>query len=76
MRPSLALLLLLIEILIAIAYIFATQIGTTTAVSTYYNFFQDVHVMIFIGFGFLVVFLKSHAWSAVGFNYLAAAVAI
>jgi hypothetical protein len=38
-----------------------------------YNLFQNVHVMIFIGFGFLMVFLKSHSWSAVGFNYIVAA---
>ena len=35
--------------------------------------FQDVHVMIFVGFGFLMVFLKCHSWTSVGFNYLIAA---
>jgi ammonium transporter Rh len=35
--------------------------------------FQDIHVMIFIGFGFLMVFLKSYSWSSIGFNYLIAA---
>ena len=34
---------------------------------------MDIHVMIFIGFGFLMVFLKTHSWSAIGFNYLVAA---
>jgi len=34
---------------------------------------MDIHVMIFIGFGFLMVFLKTHSWSSVGFNYLIAA---
>lgn len=29
--------------------------------------------MIFVGFGFLMVFLKSHSWTSVGFNYLIAA---
>jgi ammonium transporter Rh len=42
-------------------------------VTKYYAFFQDVHVMIFIGFGFLMTFLKSYSWSAVGFNFLLAA---
>lgn len=37
-----------------------------------YAMWQDVNVMIFIGFGFLMVFLKSHSWSSVGFNYLIA----
>jgi ammonium transporter Rh len=31
--------------------------------------YMDVHVMIFIGFGFLMVFLKSYSWSAVGINF-------
>ena len=41
-----------------------------------YPFFQDVHVMIFVGFGFLMTFLKHHSWTSVGFNYLIAAFAI
>ena len=38
--------------------------------------FQDVHVMIFIGFGFLMVFLKTHSWTSVGYNFLIAAYAL
>lgn len=41
-----------------------------------YPLFQDVHVMIFIGFGFLMVFLKNHSWCSIGFNYLVACWAI
>lgn len=37
---------------------------------TDYPMFQDVHVMIFIGFGFLMTFLKYHGWSSVMFNML------
>jgi ammonium transporter Rh len=40
---------------------------------SYYPFFQDIHAMIFIGFGFLMVFLKTHSWTSVCFNYLIAA---
>ena len=29
--------------------------------------------MVFIGFGFLMCFLKSHNWSSIGYNYLIAA---
>ena len=29
--------------------------------------------MIFVGFGFLMMFLKSHSWTSVGFNFLASA---
>ena len=29
--------------------------------------------MIFVGFGFLMVFLKCHSWTSVGFNFIIAA---
>uniref|UniRef100_A0A8D0GF21 Rh family B glycoprotein n=1 Tax=Sphenodon punctatus TaxID=8508 RepID=A0A8D0GF21_SPHPU len=38
--------------------------------------FQDVHTMIFIGFGFLMTFLKRYGFSSVAFNFLIAAFAI
>jgi len=41
-----------------------------------YAMFQDVHVMIFIGFGFLMTFLKRYGLSAVSLNMLLSAVAI
>ncbi|XP_021708886.1 ammonium transporter Rh type A-like [Aedes aegypti] len=41
-----------------------------------YPHFQDIHVMIFIGFGFLMTFLKRYGFSATGLNLLVAALAI
>ncbi|XP_059120766.1 ammonium transporter Rh type B [Peromyscus eremicus] len=38
-----------------------------------YPSFQDVHAMIFIGFGFLMVFLQRYGFSSVGFTFLVAA---
>ncbi|KFQ60676.1 Ammonium transporter Rh type A, partial [Pelecanus crispus] len=35
--------------------------------------FQDIHVMIFVGFGFLMTFLKKYGFSSVGINMLIAA---
>ncbi|CAG9819740.1 unnamed protein product [Phaedon cochleariae] len=35
-----------------------------------YGMFQDVHVMIFIGFGFLMTFLKRYGYSSLGFTLL------
>ncbi|NXP44973.1 RHAG protein, partial [Heliornis fulica] len=35
--------------------------------------FQDVHVMIFVGFGFLMTFLKKYGFSSAGINMLIAA---
>ncbi|XP_060119291.1 ammonium transporter Rh type A [Heteronotia binoei] len=41
-----------------------------------YPYFQDVHVMIFLGFGFLMTFLKKYGLSSVGFNMLIAALGL
>ncbi|XP_063172882.1 ammonium transporter Rh type B [Candoia aspera] len=38
-----------------------------------YPSFQDVHVMIFLGFGFLMTFLKRYSFGGVAFNFLIAA---
>ncbi|KAG9461456.1 hypothetical protein GDO78_016834, partial [Eleutherodactylus coqui] len=38
--------------------------------------FQDVHTMIFIGFGFLMTFLRLYGFSSVAFNFLIAAFAL
>lgn len=38
-----------------------------------YAYFQDVHVMIFVGFGFLMTFLKRYGFGAVSINLLIAA---
>jgi len=41
-----------------------------------YASFQDVHCMIFIGFGFLMTYLKGYNWSSVGFTYMIGSVVI
>lgn len=41
---------------------------TSNTIDKYYPFFQDVHVMIFIGFGFLMTFLKKYSHSALGYT--------
>jgi len=38
--------------------------------------FQDVHVMMFIGFGFLMTFLKRYGFGSVGLNMLVAALVL
>jgi ammonium transporter Rh len=35
--------------------------------------FMDVHSMMFVGFGFLMTFLKKYGYSAIGFNFILAA---
>lgn len=34
---------------------------------------MDVHVMVYVGFGFLMVFLRAHSWTSLAFNFLTAA---
>lgn len=41
-----------------------------------YPMFQDVHVMIFIGFGFLMTFLKRYGFSSVGLNFMIASLSL
>jgi ammonium transporter Rh len=36
----------------------------------YYPMFQDIHVMMFVGFGFLLVFPYLYSWSAVVFTFM------
>merc|ERR1712072_1618556 len=50
--------------------------GNSNTINNYYPFFQDVHVMIFIGFGFLMTFLKKFSFSSVGLNFIISAFAI
>jgi len=40
------------------------------AYQSIYPLFQDVHVMIFIGFGFLMSYLRKYSYGAVGFTFL------
>ena len=47
-----------------------------TAMDNRYAHFQDVNVMIFIGFGFLMTFLKKYGMSALSLNMMVAVFAI
>jgi ammonium transporter Rh len=76
MRYSLAFFLFLVEIAIIIIYATACEFDLTAEEFTkYYAVFQDVHVMIFVGFGFLMVFMRFYSWSSVGYTYITAAFA-
>jgi ammonium transporter Rh len=61
---------------------FANGSGDPTAIegrleyATTYPLWQDIHVMIFIGFGFLMTFLRKNAYTAVGFTLLTSALVI
>jgi ammonium transporter Rh len=45
-------------------------------VQTYYPLFMDVHLMVFVGYGFLVAFLKTYSWTAVAYNMVAGVYAL
>ncbi|XP_047414669.1 ammonium transporter Rh type A [Sciurus carolinensis] len=54
----------------------ATKLSKTDRFLQLYPLFQDVHVMIFVGFGFLMTFLKKYGFSSVGINLLVAALGL
>ena len=43
--------------------------GVSNDINQYYPFFQDVHVMIFIGFGYLMTFLKKYSFTSLGYTF-------
>lgn len=48
----------------------AKQRENTEFIKNYYPQLQDIHVMVFVGFGFLMTFLKLGKWTAVSLNWL------
>ena len=43
--------------------------GTDAIRSQRYPAFQDINVMMLIGFGFLMTFIRSYAWSAIAYTF-------
>ena len=48
----------------------------TNLVSDLYAMYQDIHVMIFVGFGVLMTFLQKYGFSSIGLNFFVAAFTI
>jgi len=46
-----------------------TQKGVGDAVDSYYTFYTGVTIMVLIGFGYLMTFLKKYRYGAVGLNF-------
>jgi ammonium transporter Rh len=44
--------------------------SSTSLESQRYPAFQDVNVMMLIGFGYLMTFIRSYAWSAIAWTFL------
>ncbi|KAL5019944.1 hypothetical protein ScPMuIL_002836 [Solemya velum] len=76
-KLKLSVVLLALQVLFLILFgVFFTYAKTPATVVRLYSYFQDVHVMIFVGFGFLMTFLKRYGYSAIGYNLLIAAMTI
>lgn len=54
--------------------VYKTEAEATLEVAHYYPLYQDINVMIFVGFGFLMTFLKSYNFSALAFTMLLASI--
>ncbi|XP_062429256.1 ammonium transporter Rh type A [Rhea pennata] len=77
MRFKFSILALLLEVIIIVLFsLFVEYDSSDGSQNTIYPFFQDVHVMIFVGFGFLMTFLKKYGFSSVGINMLIAALGL
>ncbi|XP_068436023.1 rh blood group, D antigen [Clinocottus analis] len=80
LRSRLPPLLLFLQIGFIVIYAVYIEIGSNikadgTSFSSFYPEFQDVNVMVILGFGFLGTFLVRYGYSATGFNLLVAIVA-
>ncbi|XP_064267721.1 ammonium transporter Rh type A isoform X1 [Passer domesticus] len=72
MKFKFSILALLLEVIVIILFGIFVDYDSDPS-KMLYPYFQDVHVMIFVGFGFLMTFLKKYGFSSVGFNMLIAA---
>ena len=78
-RKIFAYLLIAIEIFVVIMYgvFLRPKVHNITSINVnYYHMYQDVNVMMLIGFGFLMTFIKSHAWSALSYTFFINAIIV
>ncbi|XP_020646267.3 ammonium transporter Rh type A [Pogona vitticeps] len=76
MRIKFPVLALLLEVVIIVLFAIFVRYEERDFRTDLYPHFQDVHVMIFVGFGFLMTFLKKYGFTSVGINLLIAALGL
>ncbi|MBN3306381.1 RHBGB protein, partial [Amia calva] len=81
LRTSLPVLAILLETVFVLLFAFFVSYDVVSSRPNelfYYTYadFQDVHVMVFLGFGFLATFLVRYGFSSSGFNLLIAVMAV
>jgi len=54
----------------------SSGLDSATAQLQLYPFFQDINVMIFVGFAFNMAFLKYHTWNSISLNFLVGAIGV
>jgi hypothetical protein len=64
------------QLVMVLCYALCTRYDPYYAHLVRYPMFQDVNVMVFIGFGFLMTFLRKHGYSSVGYTALIGFVAL
>lgn len=69
-QKKLAVIVILIEIFCIIFLSIGGTYETHNLESERYPLWQDINVMIFVGFGFLMTFLRNYQFSAVGYTFL------
>eukprot|EP00035_Acanthoeca_spectabilis_P039036 m.58436 g.58436 ORF g.58436 m.58436 type:complete len:457 (+) comp9411_c0_seq2:128-1498(+) len=66
----------LLNLFLYVGCVSYSTVSSQISITSSYGTFQDVHVMVFVGFGFLMTFLAKYGFSAVGINFVLSALAI
>jgi len=71
--------LIFVEIVIFVMYSVFVRFqihNDQSLASTFYPLYQDINVMMLIGFGFLMTFIRKYAWSALSYTFFINAIAV
>lgn len=63
-------LVFLLHSAIVLLFALVTRYGTTPAGVSNYEYFQDIHVMVAVGFGFVLAYLYKNAYTTIGHSFL------